>query len=135
MAMVVAVDCLSVVLVVVVGTGYWFVADFVEVVEVVWAKEAALVVEAGLAVGTAVVVEVVVVFEMVARLLVTVVVVLAVGKADSPNVALVVVTAGLVDSNYLSAVVDWYELVLQDLADPMHLLELAKNKYFNDYLF
>lgn len=97
-------------------------------------------VEAGLAVGTAVVVEVVVVFEMVARLLVTVVVVvvvevLAVGKADLPIVALVAVTAGLVGSNYLSVVVDWYELVLQDLADPMHSLELAKNKYFNGYLF
>lgn len=35
MAMVVVVDCLPVVLVVVVDNGHWFVADFVEVVEVV----------------------------------------------------------------------------------------------------
>lgn len=107
MAMVVAVDYLPAVLVAVVDTGHWFVADFAGVVEVVWAVEAALAVEAGLAVGTVVVVEVVVVFEMVVQLLVTVVVeVFAVGKADSPNVAFVEVIAGLVDSNYLSAVVD-----------------------------
>lgn len=35
MAMVVVVDCLPAVLVVVVDNGHWFVADFVEVVEVV----------------------------------------------------------------------------------------------------